>query len=60
MEHAPPFSEWRAQPLLMQKTAVQNGSEIQKKGVKFRSAAPEVLLQLLLKLLEHLELQIEI
>jgi hypothetical protein len=44
----------------MQKTAVQNGSEIQKKGVKFRSAAPEVLLQLLLKLLEHLELEIEI
>jgi hypothetical protein len=44
----------------VEKTAVQNGSEIPKNGVKFRSAAPEVLLQLLLQLLEHLELEIEI
>ena len=60
MEHAAPFAEVRAQPLLAEKTAAQNGSEIPKTGVKFSPAAPEVLLQLLLKLLEHLELEIEI
>ena len=42
------------------KPLCKTAQKFKKKGVKFRSAAPEVLLQLLLQLLEHLELEIEI